>query len=57
MIDDNWEMIDGDAAHDIEVLNYSNQVNVIEALVHLLMHHHMGDASSYGGRWSVHFPS
>lgn len=36
-------MIDGDAAHDIEVLNYSNQVNVIEALVHLLMHHHMGE--------------
>lgn len=42
MIDDNWEMIDGDTAHEIEVLNYSNQVNVIEALVHLLMHHHRG---------------
>lgn len=40
MIDDNWEMIDGEAAHEIEVLNYANQVNVIEALVHLLMHHH-----------------
>lgn len=42
MIDDNWELIEGDAAHAIEVLNYANQVNVIEALVHLLMHHHRG---------------
>ena len=39
MKDDNWELIDGEAAHEIEVLNFSNQVNVIEALVHLLMHH------------------
>lgn len=38
MIDDNWELINGEAAHAIEVLNYSNQVNVIEALVHLLIH-------------------
>ncbi len=43
MIDDNWDLIQGEAAHAIEVLNYSNQVNVIEALVHLLMHHHCGD--------------
>lgn len=43
MIDDNWELIDGDAAHAIEVLNYANQVNVIEALVHLLMYHHKGE--------------
>lgn len=42
MIDDNWDLIEGNAAHEIEVLNYSNQVNVIEALVHLLMHHHTG---------------
>lgn len=42
MIDDNWELIDGDAAHEIEVLNYINQVNVIEGLVHFLMHHHRG---------------
>lgn len=38
MIDDNWDLINGEAAHAIEVLNYSNQVNVIEALVHLLIH-------------------
>jgi Fic family protein len=43
MIDDNWELISGAAAHEIEVLNYSNQVNVIDALVHLLMHHHRGE--------------
>lgn len=43
MQDDNWELINGEAAHTIEVLNYSNQVNVIEALVHLLMHHHKGE--------------
>ncbi|WP_294392025.1 Fic family protein [uncultured Sphingomonas sp.] len=39
MLDHNWEMINGDAAHAIEVLNYSNQVNVIEALVHYLSFH------------------
>jgi len=39
MIDDNWELIDGTTAHEIEVLNYSNQVNVIEALVKFLIHH------------------
>ena len=39
MLDDNWELINGPVAHDIEVLNYANQVNVIEALVKLLMHH------------------
>ena len=38
VIDDNWDLINGEAAHAIEVLNYSNQVNVIEALVHLLIH-------------------
>ncbi len=43
MIDDNWELIEGEAAHEIEVLNYSNQVNVIEALVHLLMYQHTGE--------------
>lgn len=39
MFDNNWELIDGDVAHDIEVLNYANQVNVIEALVRYIMHH------------------
>lgn len=39
MQDDNWELINGSDAHDIEVLNYSNQINVIEALFRLLTHH------------------
>lgn len=43
MIEDNWEMVTGNAAHEIEVLNYSNQVNVIDALVHLLMFHHTSE--------------
>lgn len=38
MNDDNWDLINGEAAHAIEVLNYSNQVNVIEALVRLFTH-------------------
>ena len=42
MIDDNWELINGEAAHEIEVLNYANQVNVIDALVHLYMFHYTG---------------
>lgn len=46
MIDDNWELVEGDAAHAIEVLNYSNTVNVIEALVHLWMHHARGKDGS-----------
>ena len=46
MIEDNWDLITGTAAHEIEVLNYSNQVNVIEALVHLMMHHHRGSDGS-----------
>lgn len=49
MNDDNWEMINGEAAHEIEVLNYANQVNVIEALVHFLMHHHKGEDGSCTG--------
>lgn len=31
MFDSNWELINGPEAHAIEVLNYSNQINVIEA--------------------------
>jgi len=46
MIEDNWDLIQGDGAHAIEVLNYSNQVNVIEALVHLFMHHNRGPDGS-----------
>ncbi|WP_157726760.1 Fic family protein [Qipengyuania flava] len=43
MIEDNWDLITGDPAHSIEVLNYSNQVNVIEALVLFMMHHHASE--------------
>lgn len=35
MNDDNWEMINGPAAHHIEQLNAINVVNVIEALITL----------------------
>lgn len=40
MKDDNWELVAGDDAHEIEVLNYSSQINVIEALVRYTIHHH-----------------
>lgn len=33
MLDDNWELINGPAAHHIEQLNATNVINVIEALV------------------------
>lgn len=46
MIEDNWDLITGQPAHAIEVLNYSNQVNVIEALVHLMMFHKRGSGNS-----------
>jgi len=39
MFDQNWDLINGDAAHAIEVLNQANQVNVIEALFQFLVHH------------------
>lgn len=38
MKDDNWELINGQDAHDIEVLNYTNQINVIEAMLKLFLH-------------------
>jgi len=38
MLDDNWELINGPVAHEIEVLNYSNQVNVIDAMVRFVVH-------------------
>lgn len=40
MYDTNWELIDGDVAHEIEVLNLSSQINVIEALLRYFLHHH-----------------
>ena len=39
MFDDNWDLINGEAAHEIETLNHANQVNVIEALFRFLTHH------------------
>lgn len=38
MLDNNWELINGPVAHEIEILNYANQVNVIEALVRFIVH-------------------
>lgn len=40
MLDSNWDLIDGEVAHEIEVLNYSSQINVLEALLKFLIHHH-----------------
>jgi Fic family protein len=42
MNDDNWEMIGGDTAHRIEILNYLSQINQIESLVLYSLHHHKG---------------
>lgn len=39
MNDDNWELINGPAAHYIEQLNATNTINAIEALVVLLTTH------------------
>lgn len=39
MLDDNWDLINGPVAHEIEVLNYSSQVNFIEALVKFVTFH------------------
>ncbi|WP_350356048.1 Fic family protein [Acidisoma cladoniae] len=39
MFDDNWELINGPEAHEIEVLNYSSQVNFIEALIKFVTYH------------------
>jgi Fic family protein len=48
MKDDNWELITGDDAHEIEVLNYSSQVNTIEALVRFIIHHAGADENGCG---------
>lgn len=45
MRDDNWELINGPDAHEIEVLNYTNQINVIEALLKFFLHHGGADAA------------
>lgn len=46
MQDDNWELINGQDAHDIEVLNYTNQINVIEAMLKLFLNR--GGATEHG---------
>jgi Fic family protein len=40
MRDSNWELINGDTAHEIEILNYAVQVNVIEAVFKSMAYHH-----------------
>ena len=40
MFDTNWDLISGDVAHEIEVLNQSSQINLIEALVRFFLHHY-----------------
>lgn len=39
MLDSNWDLINGEVAHEIEVLNHANQINVMEALVRYFTHH------------------
>lgn len=39
MFDSNWDLINGEDAHEIEVLNQSSVANLIEALVRYLQHH------------------
>lgn len=39
MLDDNWETINGAVAHQIEILNATNQINLIEAFVLFLSSH------------------
>jgi hypothetical protein len=37
MLDGNWDLVNGPEAHQIEFLNYTNQVNVIESMFRLFM--------------------
>lgn len=39
MFDSNWDLINGEDAHGIEVLNQSSVINLIESLVRYLQHH------------------
>lgn len=37
MWDTNWETLNGEVAHEIEALNYANQVHVIEAMIKVIV--------------------
>lgn len=39
MLDTNWDLVDTNVAHEIEVLNYANTVNVIEAVVRVIQYY------------------
>ena len=39
MLDNNWELINGPVAHQIEVLNATNQSNVLDGLIAFLLAH------------------
>lgn len=52
MFDANWDLITGDVAHEIEVLNQSSQINLIEALVRFFLHHYSAE-----GVGCVHHPN
>jgi Fic family protein len=39
MLDNNWETINGPVAHQIEVLNAANQINVLDGLIMFLLEH------------------
>jgi Fic family protein len=43
VLDDNWETINGPVAHQIEVLNATNQINVLEGLILFLLAHRGGN--------------
>lgn len=39
MLDDNWETINGPIAHQIELINAANQINVLDGLILFLLAH------------------
>jgi hypothetical protein len=39
---ENWELMSGPDAHQVEILNYANQINVIEALYRSMIYHNGG---------------
>jgi hypothetical protein len=48
MFDSNWDLINGEDAHAIEVLNQASQVNLIEAILRFLTHHDETSGPSCG---------